>query len=337
MHKNMEISLENIIAVEKQRGRSSNTLKVTRDDGQLLFVPESGGNRHYQIIKEWIEHGNKISPPPPKTKPENRPETAFIQHPTLETPNDNQVVWRYMSFEQFVSLLLNKSLWFSRGDILKNMDPYEGQLPEPNLKASPNELFSKIFPNTPYQEDDIRRFFESHRANQDVFRANTLINCWNMFDHESYSMWKVYGKGNNCVAIKTNIGALKNSFGKYTDYDVYLGKINYIDYVSEPIDESNYLNIFMHKTPFYSTENELRCIILDDGDISIFPDNEPYYWGGEEVSGLSPGANVPCDINVLLRDVIIGPDSDSWFESVVKGALLQFGYSAVNVIKSAIR
>ncbi|WP_155920422.1 DUF2971 domain-containing protein [Methylobacter luteus] len=333
----IEISLKNISSIEKLRGRNSNTLKVTRNDNRVLFIPENGGNRDYRVVQEWVAAGNKILPPPPKSKAEDRPDTAFLPHPNLNTPEDSQIVWRYMSFEQFVSLLLNKSLWFARGSILKNLDRYEGQLPERNLKIPPEELMVKLYPGVSLREDEIRRFVESHRMFQEIVRVNTLVNCWNMFDHESHSMWKVYGKGNNSIAIKSNIGALKKSFGDYRDYDVLIGEINYIDYTNELIDETNYLNILFHKTPFFSAERELRCVIGDDGDISLFPESEPYFWGGEKDAGLSPGVNVPCNLDDLLLEVVINPDADAWFGPIVKGTLSKFGYENVEVSKSSIR
>jgi hypothetical protein len=314
----MNISIENILSVEKQRGRGSNTLKVTLKDGKVSFVPEVGGNRHYIILKQWLAQGNDIAPAPPKHTPDDRPKSAYITHPNMTIPDDNQAVWRYMSFEQFVSLLSRKALWFSRGNTLKDMDPYEGTLPEPNLKIPPEELLSKIFGSSNIPQTDAKRFFENHRLTQEIMRVNTLINCWNLFDYESHAMWKVYGKGQNCVALKSSVGSLKKSFGPYVDYDVLISEIQYIDYSKESIDESNYLNMLMHKTPFYSSERELRCLIIDDGDNSIFPSGEPYFWASDDTQSLSPGAHVDCSLEELIHEIVIGPESDGWFEELVQ-------------------
>ncbi len=51
----MEISLANITTVEKQRGRGSNTLKVTTKDGQVVFVPEDMGNS--DLVKVFVTPG----------------------------------------------------------------------------------------------------------------------------------------------------------------------------------------------------------------------------------------------------------------------------------------
>jgi len=321
----MTISIENIVSVEKQRGRGSNTLKVTLNSDQISFVPECDGNKDYKVIKQWLDMGNAISPPPPKSVADDRPKSAYITHPNMTIPNDSQTVWRYMSFDQFISLLSKEALWFSRGSILKNMDPYECTLPEPNLKTDPQELLSKIFGNSSFIQEDVKRFFDSHRFGQEHFRVNTLVNCWNLLDHESHAMWKVYGKQHNCVALKSSVGSLKKSFGDYTDYDVHIGEINYIDYSKDSIDESNYFNAIMHKTSFYSSERELRCLILDDGDNSIFSNEEPYSVGGEDEHKLSPGAHLTCSLDELINEIVIGPESDDWFKGLVQDAMIKYG------------
>lgn len=45
----------------------------------------------------------------------------------IELPDDADFLWKYMSFEKFVSLLGTKSLYFTRAD--KFEDPLEGFTP----------------------------------------------------------------------------------------------------------------------------------------------------------------------------------------------------------------
>lgn len=47
--------------------------------------------------------------------------------PGITTPEDTACLWRYMSFEKFVSLLATKTLFFTRAD--KFDDPFEGFTP----------------------------------------------------------------------------------------------------------------------------------------------------------------------------------------------------------------
>ena len=328
---------DNIISVQKNRGRSSNTLQVKILGGSEFSVPMDTGNRHYRAVLEWLDDGNVILDPPPKNVPDDHPGTAYSEHPIFTLPDDNETIWRYMRVEQFISMLMTKSLWFVRGNILRNIDPYEGQLPNPNLSISAEELISSLFGGIELKSDEIKRAVESHRDIQDLIRFNTLVNCWNKFNYESRAMWKVYGKGKNCIAVKSDVGSLKKSFGVYSDYSVYIGEIQYIDYEKEEISESNYFNLFLHKTPYYKDEHEIRCIIADDGDTELFDKNEPYLWNVQENVELSPGTKVNIDFKTLVKEVIVGPESDSWFKDIVENLLLDYKLADIPVNKSVLR
>lgn len=312
-------------------------LKVTTTDGQVMFIPEVENNGHYRIVLNWLDAGNIITPPPPKQIPTDRPSTAYLPHPLFKLPNDGaRKVWRYMSFEQLFSMLRNSALWFTRGNVLRNMEPYEGQLPALNINADPAEIFKNFIPNRELNQKELANLTRGHRINQESIRVNALINCWNMLEYESYAVWKVYGKGNNSIAIVSDINGLKSSFGNYKDYDVFIGEINYIDYKKEKIDETNYLGLFLHKTPFYSSESELRCIIIDDGDNCLFPDSEPVFWGVEDAKRLSPGTFVPIDMNTLIKEIVVGPLANPWFVGEVKKLRELFQLSNASVRLSEI-
>ena len=62
----------------------------------------------------------------------------FAEHPDLNPPQDNAVLWRYMDFTKFVSLLDRRALYFSRADKLG--DPFEGSLSHINRLTRPHRL-----------------------------------------------------------------------------------------------------------------------------------------------------------------------------------------------------
>ena len=39
-----------------------NTIQLIMDTGQVMSVPVAKGNRHYQMIQDWVAKGNTISP-----------------------------------------------------------------------------------------------------------------------------------------------------------------------------------------------------------------------------------------------------------------------------------
>lgn len=51
----------------------------------------------------------------------------YETHPAFQQPSRETMIWRYMSFAKFVSLLEKKALFFARLDRLG--DPFEGSPP----------------------------------------------------------------------------------------------------------------------------------------------------------------------------------------------------------------
>jgi Protein of unknown function (DUF2971) len=72
-------------------------------------------------------------------------------------------------------------------------------------------------------------------------------------------MWKIYASNNAGIAITSTFDHLKKCFNKVKE-PIYIGKVKYIKYETEAIEESNYLNFFVHKRKFFSYENELRVL-----------------------------------------------------------------------------
>lgn len=332
---------EDIVRVQRQRSHRGRDFEVTnvwfKNGSQYSgkISPEEE-----QVLKGWERCGNTIEPSPSK-RGDDTTVTAFHDHPLFMLPaNEESTVWRYMNFDQFVSLLNTNALWFSRGHILKRLEPYEGRLPLPNANMDVQSLANKIFPNITFSSEKLTQFVKNHRSIQEGTAYNTLVNCWNLGAHESHAMWKVYGKSDNCVAIKSTVSKLKTCFGAYSDYDVYIGLIKYIDHSTTEIDEGNYWSTWLHKAKFFEFEQELRCIIMDDGDTALFSNDEPYlppfHSNHDGVNTLSPGVNVPIDLKKLVPEVYIGPQAESWFKDTVRTTLDRCGLKDVAVTSSSI-
>lgn len=118
---------------------------------------------------------------------------------TFNKPPADAVLWRYMSFTKFVSLLTKKSLFFARADKLG--DPFEGSLSQVNIDLRP-EIYKNNLPEE-YQKllanfiKDLRRF--------------VLVNCWHENEYESDAMWKLYSGDRDGVAIRTDFQSLADS------------------------------------------------------------------------------------------------------------------------------
>ncbi len=104
------------------------------------------------------------------------------------------------------------------------------------------------------------------------------------------------------------------------------GPVSYLDYSSEEIDESNYFNLFLNKRKFFEYENEVRCIIYDDGDINFIPSDEPdpILYHLTETPSLRSGFHVPIDLEKLIDKIFVSPFSETWFFDLVCSTVAKF-------------
>ena len=73
-------------------------------------------------------------------------------------------------------------------------------------------------------------------------------------------MWKLYSE-NDGIAIKTTGKRLKKAF--MSEDDIYVSKVNYIDYSTCFLPENNIFFLATHKRKSFEAEKEYRCIIYN--------------------------------------------------------------------------
>lgn len=139
-----------------------------------------------------------------------------------ETPEDTTIVWRYMSFDKFKSIIEDKALYFF--EVLKYRDlgdPKEGGIPEINSKlVGPGFLkCNGVYIKSPEMKSKLI-FFCQHFA---------VVNCWGMDSQERAFRWNNYIKDRKGIAIKSSIERIKNAI-EQTKYKIHIGKIKYINY-----------------------------------------------------------------------------------------------------------
>jgi hypothetical protein len=329
------MSESNIVSVQKQRGRSTNGFQVETHTGQIISVPIANGNRHYRDVLAWQELGNSIKDPPAKVIEEGRSlSTVYHSHPNMITPADNALVWRYMDLAKFISLLDKRALYFSRLSSLRKLEPLEGEIPTGNAAVSYEEEGKKLFDLDKADLDRMgisENFFQRF---QHSTLQNALINCWHKSDVENYAMWKIFGEGSHSIAISTNIQSLIGSFGRYSDFDLYVGEVKYIDHSVDIIDGSNLFELAINKSTFYKYENEVRLLINDDNDVSFIPSDEPHASYGsvteeQHHQPLRPGFYIPINIDMMIEDVWVSPEAETWFFELVSSICEKFGLQDV--------
>ena len=234
----------------------------------------------------------------------------YEEHPVFNPPPADAVLWRYMDFTKFVSILDKGALFFPPA--AKLGDPFEGAFSEVNKTLRP-----VIYQDLP--EDTLRGFAQYLKESCHF----TLISCWHENSHESEAMWKLYAREKDGIAIKTNFDSFKKSFT--CSKEVYIGRVSYVDYKTEFIPESNAFYPFLHKRKSFAHEHEVRAITT--------------YFTGEICNKLRradlTGIYYEVDLSLLIKQVIVAPFAQDWFVELVNSVVDRYDLN-IPIVKSAL-
>ena len=230
----------------------------------------------------------------------------YAQRNSLMTPDEDAILWRYMTFTKFASLLTKKALFFARADKLG--DPFEGSLSPLNVELGP-VIHSNI---PPEHQETLRILFRN-------LPRFTLINCWHENEIESDAMWKLYSGHQEGIAIKTTFRSLTESLtGKG---DIFIGRVNYVDYDTTFIRQNDPVAPFIHKRRSFEHEREVRAII-----------RKPYIIDKEIISDGPDICNVgiyhDVDVETLVKGVFVPPYAEDWFTELVQTTAENYGLQA---------
>ena len=193
----------------------------------------------------------------------------FKEHSEFMPPDSPDAkIWRYMDLAKFLSLLNQRCLYFSRLDRLSEFDPFEGYYTHLNLafdKLRFEDMSAEWKESTGIKDEKIfSSITETNKSSRELVkyhRSVTFVNSWHIKEHESAAMWKVYLSNNEGIAIQSTYQRLMESLASYNDFEVYVGKIKYIDYEKEAIPMGNLISPFMYKRKSFEYEDELRALI----------------------------------------------------------------------------
>ena len=213
-------------------------------------------------------------------------------HPAFSPPSDPQIkIWRYMDFTQFVSMLEEEGLPFTRADLL--VDKFEGTMSKP--------LYDFFEANSdPAQHAGMLR----------LTKGWSFVNCWHMNECESAAMWKVYSSAKESICVQTTFARLREALPE----DVLIGTVNYISYDRDKIPPGNVFWPLMHKRRSFEYERELRAVWSDLVSISNA--------GPAVASGIvyqpAPQESVwkLVDLAALVENVFVSPTSGPWFPAL---------------------
>ena len=234
----------------------------------------------------------------------------------LSLPDKNTIIWRYMDFSKFMSLLDKRCLFFSRADLLG--DPFEGSVTEQDVKYR-EKFWERIIDASRERGINVDEFRSKIPViDSDVneaFRKWTYVSCWHINNFDSIAMWKLYTSSKDAVAIRSTLGRLLECLEFSTDV-FHIGQVNYIDYTK---DASNHIGPFSYfnKSKAYVSEAELRVIT------QVIPDHKigTSYFSGEIAIG---GVYIKVDLNRLIDKLFVPPGSQDWFKLMMKSIIEKY-------------
>ena len=160
------------------------------------------------------------------------------------------------------------------------------------------------------------------------------------------AMWDLYSQRNAGVAIQSTFKRLSECFKDNSSDIVWLGKVNYIDFEKEWMNEWNVYEAFVIKRKPFEHEREVRAItslpwegegfgepILSEAD-KIREKNNPTVKRKIDPNEMTEsGKYVPVNLDILIEKIYISPLAQPWFSDLVKSLLEKLSMGA-GVIRS---
>ena len=253
------------------------------------------------------------------------------KHPAFLEPDSNAMIWRYMDFPKFVSLLDKKALFFAKANIL--FDKFEGTLPEYNVKMR-EQMYEKRDKSASVPIEELT---QPIRKQLERMKQSTLINGWHINEYESAAMWDLYSNRRMGIAIQSKYERLANSFEQNKVDVIWIGKVKYIDFKKVWINELHLYEAFIDKRTSFEHEHELRAVVcLPEGDLGN-PNKDELY-GIKRLPATSDGKidsaqltdrgkYIQTDLDTLIEQIYVSPLAEQWFTETVKSLVTKFGFN----------
>jgi hypothetical protein len=253
----------------------------------------------------------------------------FEQHDIFAQPPDEAILWRYMDFTKFVSLLDRSTLYFARADTLG--DRFEGSYSRANAELRPVWAQEQGLPADVF--DDLS---EARKLGP----LTHFISSWHWNDVESAAMWNLYLRSGDGIAIRSTFGRLCKSLSD-DPHRVYAGLVRYIDYETTAIPEANTFWPFVHKRRSFEHEREVRAVIAEFEYFHNLRARMKSEWRAQalalkeiddspdldidEVLPLPPsGLHIAADLAELIEAVYVAPTAAPWFADLTRSVMHRY-------------
>jgi hypothetical protein len=210
-------------------------------------------------------------------------------------------LWRHMSLEKFLAVIQTHSLYFSR--LSEFRDKYEGlcpifwQSPVTDVRQL-LDLASTAQPGE-WQPTAISIPDGKHLKDENL-TAEMYVSCWHSGSEESAAMWSLYS-GNSGIAIETTADRLGDSL-RSCEKDIEIAAVEYMQ-ITPGLLSGRPWTI---KRPSFQHEREVRAATRDP-------------------TCPNPGILISADIEILIGEIHISPESDPWIEDIVRDVVAKYG------------
>ena len=217
----------------------------------------------------------------------------YETHPNLPSPPDDTVLWRYMDFTKFVSLLEKSALFFCRADLLG--DPFEGSISPASPAANP--------------QAPTEGSYRLHAIDLREIARLAHVSCWHAGEFESEAMWRLYAREKDGIGIRTDFSRFRHAF--VGDQAVHASTVQYRDYRTASIPFHNGLLPLFHKRMSFEHEREVRALVLR------VPSED---WPIE-----ARGRYCEVDLAELIGEIVVAPFAEDWFFDLVHSVAGRYG------------
>jgi len=211
-------------------------------------------------------------------------------------PENEEIIYRYLTFDKFKDLISSRKLYLSRGDSFK--DKYEG--------------IETVFGTNLRRAIHDGQNFEINSKLYERNRRCVAISCWFIGNQESESMWNEFTGDIDGIAIRTNVRKIKSALVHWDRY-LCVRKIEYLENHDVEFTKFGcpFFPFSIKRKRQFAHESELR-IIYGEGKGCI--EGSPLYKALE----ISPEAvRIPIDPSALIEKIILSPRSTpSFFDKV---------------------
>ncbi len=231
---------------------------------------------------------------------------------------DNVIVWRYMDFAKFAAMLRQRGLYFPRADQLDDKFEAAAGLAkrEPEWDQYYLAHFRKVVvtapegydsPNlTETEIDEQARILLERMKTTKVDARTFYVSCWHANGGESEALWRLYCPPSTVgVAIRTTVKSIWDAVDQ--ELTAAVGRVHYIDF-GRSYAMNGTDRIFCKRSSL-SHEREIRAVLKSNHPDAV------------------QGRLVSCDLEALIRQVVISPFAPAWFREVVVDLIDRFGFS----------